>query len=261
MILNITPEAYKKLMTYVRLCDTEVGGLASLDRQTMTIDDVTILNQTATGASVEQDEEATLAFSKERRAIGDHHKWRVHWHSHVNMEAFHSTTDTTLIENFGVYTDWLISLVFNKKGEMVGRLDTFERTENGIPSGFRMTELVRLQVLPTAEDTELDETIQAELDEKVQVQKYVAPVGGYTGGYTGFDKKKQDYKVSVKPHKTYSENCMNCLLKDDLPHLFDLATDYDDDTEPEIIAQATSDYDEREWDTNDKNGQKSWRLL
>ena len=89
--LVLEPIARAKLMCYTHLASPyEITGFGRIvDGR---IVDVKILRQTVQGAKVDCDEEAMMEFlmaipNKERS------EWILDWHSHVDMETFHSSTD------------------------------------------------------------------------------------------------------------------------------------------------------------------------
>ena len=89
--LVLTPYARAKLMCYVHLASPyEITGFGRIVNGHIT--DVKILRQTVQNAKVDCDEEAMMEFlmgipNEERN------EWILDWHSHVDMETFHSSTD------------------------------------------------------------------------------------------------------------------------------------------------------------------------
>ena len=117
-------------MAYIQACPVEINGFGYLDRLTGTterfvLDDVVILQQSATGVSVDVSAEAVAQHMTEvLLAGGDTGRMRLQWHSHVNMPAYFSGTDLANIEAYR--GDWMISMVLNKRGEYELRLDVFK---------------------------------------------------------------------------------------------------------------------------------------
>jgi len=126
--LVLTNEVYDRITEYVRLIDAEIGmfGYVTMRDGDFYVDDVFLVEQTVTGASVDfADEGLEYAI---QRAIKDERISDLMFccHSHVNMGAFWSQTDEDMIEgmNNGM-TPYLVSLVINKKGETEQRVDFY----------------------------------------------------------------------------------------------------------------------------------------
>jgi hypothetical protein len=89
------------------------------------IDDIFLFEQKVTGTSTDLSQEDISKFMCEYLKQGkDTYDLKFWWHSHVNMKVFWSGTDTSTIDRFS--SDWLISMVSNKKGEFKLRVDIFE---------------------------------------------------------------------------------------------------------------------------------------
>lgn len=116
---------WQKMMAYVTACPVEINGfglVSFVDPRTIVVEDVFILDQTATVASVETDPAAIARHMYEmQQAGGDPGKIKLQWHSHVTMPTFFSQTDWENIEDWP--GDWLLSLVLNQSGESACRLD------------------------------------------------------------------------------------------------------------------------------------------
>jgi hypothetical protein len=132
--VEIPVPIWQKMMTYVRLCDTEVAGLGYvrvLDNNRIVVEDVFILKQTVSAGNATFDDVAyhefimNLVNENERRAAAGKPEVlaRIQWHSHVNMQAFFSSVDEQVIRN--CTSEWRVSLVVNKRGEHAIRLDVY----------------------------------------------------------------------------------------------------------------------------------------
>ncbi len=127
-VLTMSLETWQTMMSYIHACPVEVNGFGYVT-QTGPLDfyvyNILILEQEASMASVNVSESVLhrhlLEMVREGRSTGD---MRFQWHSHVNMEAYFSSTDTANIEAYA--RGWMLSLVANKRGEFEARLDVFE---------------------------------------------------------------------------------------------------------------------------------------
>jgi hypothetical protein len=95
----------------------------------------------------------------------DTSKLKLWWHSHANMGVFWSTTDENTIKLFD--NGWMISLVGNKKGEILSRLDIYD------PIRFTLGNLELKIIIET--DPLLEKQIEDEIAEKVKHFVYTAP--------------------------------------------------------------------------------------
>ena len=128
-MIYLTSTAYQKIKFYTLEAEGEISGLGKskiLDKDTILITDIIILEQTNSSASTDLDEEAMAKFlnqkMKNNEEIAD---WNVWWHSHADMNVFWSLTDDDTIENT-TGGSYLISIVINKRMEALCRLDMFK---------------------------------------------------------------------------------------------------------------------------------------
>lgn len=125
--LRIPLEVWLKMMAFIVNCQVEINGFGfvSQQRDVIHVDDVFILEQSADAASVETDPQSLSRFVYEMvRNGGDPGRIRFQWHSHVDMAPFWSPTDQSNIEDWP--GEWLVSLVANRRGEYLCRIDTYE---------------------------------------------------------------------------------------------------------------------------------------
>jgi hypothetical protein len=102
---------------WVAKCPYEIAGMGVatiLDNGTIRVDNVELLQQTVTGASVDMDADSINKLAWDKRLEGN---IRFHFHSHVDMSVFFSSTDKTAYEDYVKNGGWLLAGVFNKKGE------------------------------------------------------------------------------------------------------------------------------------------------
>jgi predicted RNA-binding Zn-ribbon protein involved in translation (DUF1610 family) len=133
MKIKFENEAYKKLLFYVNNCDVEISGYGKsrVEKDEIIVEDVIIIKQKCTGTQTDIDDKATFEFFKERLDAGEDVKsWNVWWHSHVNMGVFWSATDENTAKNLSSGGNYLISIVANKRGEYLGRVDIFPKNNS-----------------------------------------------------------------------------------------------------------------------------------
>lgn len=158
--LTVPLAVWQKMMCFVQVCPIEVNGFGYVDRTPggFYLDDVFILRQTATAASVEVSDEALHQHLYELTVAGeDTGRMRFQWHSHVDFAAYFSSVDTNNIERYP--GDWMLSLVANKQSEYEVRLDVFRP--------FRVWTPLEI-VIEMPIDQELVEECQREVRDKVR---------------------------------------------------------------------------------------------
>lgn len=127
--LTLSNQAHSDLRHYIRMCNAEIGGFGYVtmdDNGDFFVDEIFLVEQTVTGTTVDFTDEGLVYAIKKAREDGRTNDMRFCWHSHVDMSAFWSGTDETMIENLnnGI-TPWFVSLVQNKKHEHEQRVDFF----------------------------------------------------------------------------------------------------------------------------------------
>lgn len=177
-VLMIPLSVWQKMFAYIQACPIEVNGFGYIDRtgpSEFELTDVFILDQVATAASVDVTAQAIndhmYTMISEGRNTGS---LRFQWHSHVNMQAYFSSTDTGNIEQFGATSDWMLSLVANKRYQFEARLDVYRP--------FRVWSPVEVQIIAPVEES-LRDFAQAEIKAKVKEpgvfwDKRIAPSRG-----------------------------------------------------------------------------------
>jgi hypothetical protein len=169
-VILITEEAKAKLDGYIELCPEEISGLGRVvmpKASTFLITDILLFSQEVSAGSTDLDQ-ATVAQFVVEALQGDHkpEELKVWWHSHVNGSCFWSGTDNTTIEGF--INGWMISVVGNKKGEYMARLDIYD------PLRLLLDDIA-LSVQAT-KNKGLLEKLKLEMDQKVRQKSY-----GYAG--------------------------------------------------------------------------------
>jgi hypothetical protein len=125
--LAIEPACLARLLAYAQECDAEISGFGSVrvdaDRRTFVLEDVRILRQRVTRASVDIEAADVADFLADYVANGgDANHLRCWWHSHFDMQTFHSSIDSDTLENALADAPWIVSLVVNRAGEMKASL-------------------------------------------------------------------------------------------------------------------------------------------
>jgi hypothetical protein len=170
----ITPAAKQKLDLYIQVSSVEISGLGTVTRlgNDFLVTDLHLFEQVCTGASTDLSQEAVSQFLLQSVMAGlDPSELKLWWHSHVNMSAFWSGTDDATAGSFG--NGWMISVVGNKSGEYLCRLDLYEPIRLTL-DGLRFE--VRQEF-----DPELRAAIAAEVELKVRVPQPLITYGQYQG--------------------------------------------------------------------------------
>jgi len=145
---------------FTELCDEEISGFGTVEVKPygLLITGIEILKQEVGPAHATMDEDAMAEFLFEKtKNKEDLSKWRVWWHSHAKMQAFFSGTDTGTIDKSTEFP-WLVSMVTNHEGELVGRVDIYTPIR-----AYEEVDIITLE----EEDEALKELCQKEIDEKV----------------------------------------------------------------------------------------------
>lgn len=200
--ITIDPKAAEEMLYYVKEFDGECSGCGLVElREHKLKDDTTEyeyfvseiflpVKQDNTAASTEIDAPAIHELMTQLIQDGkDTSKLRFHWHSHANMEVFHSSIDTDNYEDLKT-GDWLISIVANKSHDFFGRLDIykpFRLSYSGVP--------VYISTPETGLDTvKLDESIKKVKEHNTPKMAYQS-YGLYKAHeYEGFDTVHTGYE-------------------------------------------------------------------
>ena len=140
--------AYKKLLFYVNNCDIEISGYGKsrVEGNEIIIEDIGLIKQECTGTNTDIDDEATMLFFQEKMRGGeDVKKWNVWWHSHVDFGVFWSTTDEKTAAEMSSGGDYLISIVANKKGDYLGRIDIFPKNKSPFKTQIKLHEKIDIK--------------------------------------------------------------------------------------------------------------------
>lgn len=178
----ILPKAIEeRIHAYTMSVPSEIAGMGKVrveGTDTIIVEEVAIYEQEVTGATADLSTKALAKFQSELvKAGGSPKHWKLWWHSHDNMAAFFSGRDTATIDGQSE-SDWLVSLVVNKKRERQARLDLYRP--------FRMY-LDNLEIEMQGEAYTVPADIAKEVAEKVKrsVPSYTGI--GYGVPYEGID--------------------------------------------------------------------------
>ena len=209
----IIPEAsYKKIMYYIKGCDTEISGFFDVvwdkELKSFMVGEVYLLDQTVTGTETEMDEDAIARFNHTLIKSGVKQLPRGWWHSHVNMGAFWSGTDDKAMDDLKNDT-FTISIVGNKRSEFKVKLNCY------YPFEFAIDDL-KLEILEPEET--IPASIVKEIAKKVKVKAKELPTPspyGETKSYPnhnpwGYDRTK--YNNHAK-NATLPKDKMEALTK------------------------------------------------
>ena len=151
----------ERIKHYIDLARGEVSCLGTVERDgdNLVVTDLFLPKQVCSGASTEMDpaDVAKLLVDLEQQGI-DPKTLRLWLHSHADMNTFWSQTDADTIKEL-INDGFLLSIVTNKKGAMLARVDVFE------PIAFTID---KLPVEPLLPDFGLRDQCKAEIEAKVQ---------------------------------------------------------------------------------------------
>ena len=125
--LYLLPEVEERIRHYTDLAASEVSGLGTVEEFEggFLVTDLFLPKQTCSpgGTELDQDSVATLIMELDE-AGKDAGTLRFWWHSHGNLNTFWSHTDEECINNLA-NGDYVLSMVTNKRGHVLARLDIF----------------------------------------------------------------------------------------------------------------------------------------
>jgi hypothetical protein len=176
--------AYDKIIYWVKKCPVEISGFGTVqylpDTKTFYVTDAYLIKQEGRAATTDIDGAALSKLMYEKRnEVGNCKLW---WHSHVNMAAFWSGTDTATIRELGSQ-GWIVASVFNKREEVQSAYCC--KTTSELGDSVYMNEKIPTE-MEVMEDEELKMLCEAEYT--AQFSEYRAPVtpvmyGDYEQGW------------------------------------------------------------------------------
>lgn len=199
MKIVIPQLVYAKVMHWVDKANGEVSGFGTVKynaaTQSFDVVDAYLLKQEG-GASHTDIDAAALAklMYTTRNDEGDLKWW---WHSHVNMDVFWSTTDTTTIKDLGKH-GWAVATVFNKRHET--RSAVCYVTKSDFSELVEYKDNIPTEVLSPALSEEIIAAWDAEFTENVTENKYT-PYGGNYYSYSDWQKEKEEARAGARTAK------------------------------------------------------------
>ena len=126
--LYLLPEVEERIRHYTELAAGEVSGLGTVEEFDggFLVTDIFLPRQScsAGGTELGQESVATLIMELDQAGV-DSGMLRFWFHSHSALDVFWSGTDEQCIDNLA-NGDYVLSLVTNKKGHLLARLDIFK---------------------------------------------------------------------------------------------------------------------------------------
>lgn len=167
--LFLLPAVEERMRHYTDLANGEISGLGTIEEFDggFLVDQVFLPKQSCTPAGTTLDEDAVATLLMEMEAAGeDSGRIRFWFHSHSHHDVFWSQTDEECIEGLA-NGDYVLSLVTNKRGHTLARLDIFQpvrMTVDDIPVSIRTL------------DDGLRDICQAEITERVSEAPLWSPM-------------------------------------------------------------------------------------
>jgi hypothetical protein len=125
--IYIESKAKERLDLYIEHCVDEVSGLGEVERRgnDFLIKKIYLLEQEVTATSCQLSPKGLASFLIKLIKDGGHSESiKLWWHSHAEMGVFWSAIDINTINSFR--NGWMISIVGNKKGEYLTRIDIYD---------------------------------------------------------------------------------------------------------------------------------------
>ena len=215
--ISIPLQVYTDLCAFVDHYDTEVSGCGMVERiehrfkseEKDEPDNVEIEfrikevflpdKQDNSAAATDIDEEVIAKLVTDLLAKGKNTEHlRLHWHSHADMDTFHSGTDE---DNYATLSngDFLVSLVINKAHKFLGRVDYFKPVRVTLNNlGVHLDLDLKTEASPVAKESidKLDKYVK----EKRNIQVYNQGEFGYGDRYNGFN------TVPLTEHETLEQD-------------------------------------------------------
>lgn len=197
----VSPEAWSRMGLYVECCATEIGGLGlgTMEGSIFHLDEVVLIEQNVTDLDTLLSPDGLARFLHELVAGGgDPARVKVWWHSHVHHALRWSRQDEETIRVLN--HDYLLSLIGNKSGEWLCRLDLV-----GPPA--RTIEPIPVEVAEATEpasptEPALRASIEQEIAEKVRTWELVC-LPGQSGYFFGTAIVTSDYSYALESYGSF----------------------------------------------------------
>lgn len=272
-------QVHRQIMFYVNNCEKEIGGMGRI-KFDKTKGEYTVLSvclPTQEVGSAHTDLDADSVAKCELATINDEGWFNFWWHSHVNMQAFWSGTDTATIKEMGKQ-GLCVAIVFNKKRECRGAVYARSEAEH-VPDWFNDNIPVEWQDEPCT----MNEVWLAEIKNNVRERSFVTHTtykhdhknrnayhdmwldedyaffsrqGGNESGtrrkYTGTssaykkevkntlrmcDKDGRDYIIFAKEKVSLTCGAISQLTRDDIQNIIDGNPTWDDKDKIELMSK------------------------
>lgn len=213
----LTNEVRQKLGLYTELAEGEVSGLGTvrMEENQITVEDVFLLEQENTSSSTDLSSDSVSDYLLEMIQDGrDPGAVKLWWHSHADMGVFWSGTDDDTIDRFS--NEWMLSIVGNKKGQLLARLDIY--------APIRVT-VDKLDVAAYPRPSrEVRDAVEKEMKEKIKSRTYKYTRGSKDGEYEqqtlSGDLFKRDRTMGEYEHPNFSP-CEDDYYYEDVEALAD----------------------------------------
>jgi hypothetical protein len=214
MEILLKRKPYLKLKYYIDLCPNEISGLGksyikklSTGEKQIIVTDVIIFEQENTAGTTSLDTQMLAKVTAELMKQNENiEQWDIWWHSHAHMKAFFSKQDNDTIEDHSATREYLISIVGNKEGQFVARLDIFLKNTTKFNLDLSYSEDLKV-LIETISNNKIAE--QCQKDIKLKVKEPVKQIG-FNTEYYGKNKFKgktfgKDFEHTTKV-KDWSKN-------------------------------------------------------
>ncbi len=215
----LSVQAYQKMKIWVQMAQGEISWLGTVSEtrskdghcEAFLIEDIRLLKQTCSGAHTALDDESVGQFLAEMAKKGeDTSKIKAWIHSHGTLRCFWSNTDEDCISGLA-NSSYLISLVTNKDGSILARIDIFK------PFHVTVND-VTVEVF-YAENDQLGEFCRTEFKEKVTESFFLqaGPTQSFPGT-TDIDQKVEELEEKVSSGRISLEEYQREITKLELEY-------------------------------------------
>lgn len=200
-------ECFRRIKGFTKLAEGEVAGMARVEnlKGNFHVHDLKLLpNQEVSGGSVDLQNDSLVGLLL---AVENPQEFKFLWHSHASMGTFISQIDKACIDGFLETSQFLISCVSNKKGDILIQLDA-------VVNEMRLSTKLDYSI---GKDIEEYSDLEPELDANVKEKLIVTGFGTHglfeqdlidldddrdvLDEIYGTPKKEKDKRISDKEYK------------------------------------------------------------
>lgn len=209
MKITIDREAHDLVSAWVRAASpSEIGGIGyvtMVEKGQFHVSKFVLLEQEATAGSVDFEGEAYVEEITQAASENREDELRLSWHSHGNGGVFWSGIDENgIVEYKSLGMPWLLSLVFNDDGDILGRLDIFN---SDIIDQIKFKD-VDVAINATDAEIELDKKAEEDIKKFIKKPKF--------SGYTNPNKSQtKDEKKEESAFKRIYDGAWGSAWSDD----------------------------------------------